>query len=82
MTQSHRILREKVRLFLAGELAQGLFRPRCDSWLTGFDPAFSRRLAVRGWVGMTIPERYGGSARSGVERCFQPCIDPPAPLLA
>jgi alkylation response protein AidB-like acyl-CoA dehydrogenase len=36
----------------------------------GFDRAFSEDLARHGWVGMTIPERYGGSARSSVERCL------------
>ncbi len=36
----------------------------------GFDRAFSEDLARHGWVGMTIPRRYGGSARSGVERCL------------
>jgi alkylation response protein AidB-like acyl-CoA dehydrogenase len=68
MAQPHQVLREKVRSFLADELARGLFLPRCDSWLTGFDPAFSRRLAAQGWVGMTIPARYGGSGSSAVDR--------------
>src|ERR1700678_2028140 len=36
----------------------------------GFDRDFSEALAARGWVGMTIPARYGGSERSGVERCL------------
>src|ERR1700761_1159534 len=36
----------------------------------GFDRDFSEELARRGWAGMTIPARYGGSARSGVERCL------------
>src|SRR5258708_7860765 len=36
----------------------------------GFDRDFAQELARRGWVGMTIPARYGGSARSGVERCL------------
>jgi alkylation response protein AidB-like acyl-CoA dehydrogenase len=36
----------------------------------GFDRDFSEDLARHGWVGMTIPARYGGSARSGVERCL------------
>src|SRR6201987_2893558 len=34
----------------------------------GFDRAFSEDLARRGWVGMTIPAQYGGSARAGVGR--------------
>ena len=29
----------------------------------GFDRAFSEDLARHGWVGMTIPRRYAGSAR-------------------
>lgn len=33
-----------------------------------FDPAFSRALAKRGWVGMTLPKRYGGSEKGAVER--------------
>ena len=61
-------LRSEVRRFLAGELAAGSFEPRCDSWLAGFDPGFSRRLAQRGWVGMTWPRRFGGHERSTLER--------------
>jgi alkylation response protein AidB-like acyl-CoA dehydrogenase len=57
-------LRLQVRAFL-GEQD---FQPRCDSWLAGFDPEFSRRLAKRGWIGMTWPERYGGHAKSPLDR--------------
>lgn len=56
--------RREVRSFLAGEE----FEPRCDAWLIGHDPEFSRRLAARGFVGMTIPTRYGGPGRSALER--------------
>jgi alkylation response protein AidB-like acyl-CoA dehydrogenase len=57
-------LRAEVRAFIAGER----FEPRSDSWLTGYDPGFSKRLAAAGFVGMTIPERYGGHGRSFLER--------------
>jgi acyl-CoA dehydrogenase len=57
-------LRGQVREFLASRS----FTPRCDSWLTGADPAFSRALGERGWLGMTLPERYGGHGRSPLER--------------
>lgn len=57
-------LRREVREFLAGED----FEPRCDAWLVGHDPALSRRLAARGFVGITIPIRYGGHGRSVLER--------------
>jgi alkylation response protein AidB-like acyl-CoA dehydrogenase len=32
------------------------------------DPAFSSKLAQRGWVGMALPARYGGGDRTAVER--------------
>ncbi|WP_067487674.1 acyl-CoA dehydrogenase family protein [Actinomadura hibisca] len=57
-------LRARVRGFLADEP----FTPRCDCWLTGADPAFSRRLGEQGWLGMTLPARYGGHGRSPLER--------------
>jgi len=57
-------LRREVRAFLA----QGAFQPQIDGWLTGWDAGFSRALAARGWVGMTIPTRYGGHGRSALSR--------------
>ncbi|MEV6929191.1 acyl-CoA dehydrogenase family protein [Dactylosporangium sp. NPDC051485] len=36
----------------------------------GFDRDFSRELGARGWAGMLVPARYGGSESSGVERCL------------
>ncbi|EHI12162.1 acyl-CoA dehydrogenase family protein [Mycolicibacterium thermoresistibile] len=61
-------LRAEVREFLDEERAAGRFTPRCDAWLVGWDPEFSRRLAGRGWLGMTLPARYGGHERSTLER--------------
>lgn len=65
---SCRKLREEVRAFVRDELAAGRFTPRCDAWLSGWDPGFTRRLAERGWVGMTIPPEYGGPGRTALER--------------
>jgi acyl-CoA dehydrogenase len=61
-------LRAEVRAFLAGEREAGRFVPACDAWLSGWDEAFSRRLAGRGWVGMTVPPEYGGPGRSALDR--------------
>ena len=61
-------LRTEVRTFLADALANGAFVPRCDPWLAGFDPEFSRELGRRGWIGMTWPEEYGGHGRSYLDR--------------
>jgi acyl-CoA dehydrogenase len=61
-------VRVQVRKFLDGELHAERFQPSCNSWLTGWDAEFSRRLARQGWLGMTWPERYGGHDRSTLER--------------
>ena len=61
-------LRSQVRGFLSAERMAGRFVPACDAWLSGWDESFSRRLAERGWVGMTIPREYGGHGRSALER--------------
>lgn len=61
-------LRAEVREFLRRQLESGSFRPGIDTWLGGWDREFTRALAERGWVGMTIPVEYGGHGRTYVER--------------
>jgi alkylation response protein AidB-like acyl-CoA dehydrogenase len=61
-------VRAEVREFLAAERASGTFTTHVDTWLSGVDPAFSRELGARGWLGMTWPRRYGGHERSAMER--------------
>jgi alkylation response protein AidB-like acyl-CoA dehydrogenase len=61
------ILRREVREFLAIELADRPPAARAKSW-GGADPGFSRKMAARGWIGMTWPKRYGGQERSTLER--------------
>jgi len=61
-------LRAKVREFIAAELASGGFTPVVNSWLSGWEPEFSRKLAAQGWLGMTIPKEYGGHGATFLER--------------
>src|SRR5215203_3816284 len=61
-------VRAEVREFLADELAAGTFQTHVDTWLSGVDPAFSKKLGDRGWLGMTWPKKYGGHERSAMER--------------
>ena len=61
-------LRREVREFLAGKVASGSFTPGVDTWLTLWDRPFTRELAERGWVGMTIPIAHGGRGRTFLER--------------
>ena len=62
------VLRAQVRAFLAQEQAAGAWRPRADVWLSGWDERFTRELARRGWLGITIPVEYGGHGGSSLER--------------
>lgn len=60
-------LREEIRGFLDDTVDSLPADVRARSWM-GFDPEFSRKLAARGWVGMTLPTRYGGGGRSHFAR--------------
>ena len=61
-------LRSDVRAFLREELDAERFQPSPDAWLTGWDPKFSRSLAERGWIGLTIPVEYGGQGATALQR--------------
>ena len=60
-------LRQKVRAFFEEELSHMTPLQRADSW-DGFDRDFSRKMAAKGWIGLTWPEQYGGHERTALER--------------
>jgi len=60
-------LRAEVREFLQTELAGYPARRRAYTWM-GWDEAFTRKVAARGWIGLTWPARYGGAERTAFER--------------
>ena len=60
-------LRDKVRAFLATELATMRPEQRARTW-SASDRAFSKKLGSRGWIGMTWPRKYGGHECSYAER--------------
>ena len=60
-------LRMPVRRFLAEALHGMPPALRARSWM-GFDADFSRALARQGWLGLTLPTRYGGGGRSAFAR--------------
>lgn len=59
---SDEALRLPVRMFLKQALASMPASLRARSWF-GFDADFSRLLAERGWLGLTLPIEYGGQGR-------------------
>ena len=67
-TEEQQALRAEVAAFLAEERAAGSFTPKVDAWITGFDRDFTKKMAARGWIGLTWPTRYGGGGRSYVDR--------------
>jgi len=60
-------LRREVRAFIADERDAGRLPPPRKIGL-GFDREMSRRIAARGWIGMTWPKEYGGQERTALER--------------
>jgi hypothetical protein len=66
-TEDLEALRGAVRAFLADELADRPAVRRAGSW-SGFDRSFSRKVAQRGWIGMTWPRKYGGHEKSALHR--------------
>jgi alkylation response protein AidB-like acyl-CoA dehydrogenase len=60
-------LRREVRAFLDEELRHLPAVRRADSWM-GFDARFSARLGEQGWIGMTVPKRYGGAQATAFAR--------------
>jgi len=59
--------RVEVRTFLDDALKGMSPELRARSWM-GFDPDFSRQLAQRGWLGLTLPKEYGGAGKGAYAR--------------
>lgn len=59
--------RTEIRAFLNETVGSMPPDIRARSWL-GFDADFSRRLAGRGWVGLTLPVEYGGAGKGPFAR--------------
>jgi len=67
-TEEQNRFRQEVRSFLEGEIKKGYWEPTCDAWIQGFDPEFSKRVAQKGWIGLTWPREYGGQGLSYIDR--------------
>jgi alkylation response protein AidB-like acyl-CoA dehydrogenase len=60
-------LRAPVRDFLKTALAGVPADRRARTWM-GFDAGFTKALADKGWIGLTLPKAYGGKGRSPFAR--------------
>ena len=53
-------LREEIKAFIREKLEGVPPHIRARTW-AGFDADFSRAMAARGWIGLTVPKEYGGA---------------------
>jgi alkylation response protein AidB-like acyl-CoA dehydrogenase len=61
-------LRSAVRDFLSSDRAEFGWTPAVDAWLGQWDEGFSARLGMAGFLGLTIPTRYGGHGLGHLHR--------------
>ncbi len=59
--------RAEIRAFLTETIGRLPSDVRARSWM-GFDAGFSRSLAKRGWLGLTLPTEYGGAGKGPFAR--------------
>jgi acyl-CoA dehydrogenase len=67
LTPAAEALRQDVRSFVAEERAAGRL-PHPTKIGLGFSREMTKRIAARGWVGLTMPKEYGGHGRTALER--------------
>jgi len=67
-TEEQEKFRKEVRDFLEEEIKQGTFKPSCDAWIQGYSVEFTKKVAKKGWIGLTWPKEYGGQGRSHIDR--------------
>ncbi len=61
-------LRYEVRDFVRADRAEFGWQPLVDSWMTGWDEGFSTRLGAAGFLGLTVPRKYGGHDQGHLHR--------------
>ncbi|UDY22598.1 acyl-CoA dehydrogenase family protein [Nocardioides sp. Kera G14] len=67
LTAAERELQAEVRAWLDERLPEGGY-PIGLGMVGHVDPEFSRDLGAKGWLGMALPQEYGGGGRTAVER--------------
>lgn len=60
--------RASLREFLAADRAEHGWEPAVDAWLSKWDEEFSARLGAAGFLGLTIPEEFGGHGLGHLHR--------------
>ena len=67
LPKSTQALREDVQTFLRSYKPKLTEIQKAKSWM-GFDRDFSKALAKNGFIGLTIPKKFGGQGKDGFSR--------------
>lgn len=67
LTPAAEELRAEIRAWVAEERAAGRLKPATQVYMQWCEET-TRRIAAKGWIGMTWPREYGGGGRSALER--------------
>lgn len=67
-TKEQEAFRKEVQEFLQEELQARTFSTQTKGLVGEANKEFSRKMAKRGWIGFTWPKKYGGQARTYVEK--------------
>jgi len=67
-TEEQEKFRQEIRGFLQAELKAGSFVTKTGGSAEVGSQELSRKMAQRGWIGMTWPKQYGGQGRPYVDR--------------
>lgn len=59
--------RRELRAFIKEATQEMDAYARARSWM-GFDAGFSKKLAAKGWLGLTLPKQYGGAEKGYFSR--------------
>jgi len=60
-------LRPKIRAFIAERIGRYPAEVRARTWMA-FDAQFSREMGEHGWIGLSLPGRWGGQGRGAFAR--------------
>ena len=76
--------RKDIREFLEKELPEEALEVKEDNWIHGFSRGFSRKLAQKGWIGLTWPREYGGQGKGYLDRLIlsEELLRAGAPVMA
>lgn len=67
LPQEENQFRGELRAFIKETTQEMDAYARARSWM-GFDAGFSKKLAAKGWLGLTLPKQYGGAEKGYFSR--------------